>query len=238
MKGYIDNYIEYLLKEGLIKTYDLNYLLDYLFQTLHSLKITEFSIDVRGNTLKILFHKNLDLEFVKWFITTLNTFGYFLSFVYLENNLGLNGFGFDEFEKEYLNEKIIKYKEIHFVVEPKFDEKAENIGTVYHLTKKDNLEKIEEIGLVPKNKNRKSYHPERIYLSLTLDDSKMVSISMNPYYNKKKQIILEINLKDLYVNNFLDEKNLISLYKDPNSKGIYTYDNIPPDRIIRKIELN
>lgn len=52
------------------------------------------------------------------------------------------------------------------MLESKFDEVLKHKpNTIYHVTNINNLNKIKKIGLVPKSKNKKSHHLDRIYLT-------------------------------------------------------------------------
>ncbi|WQJ53643.1 MAG: hypothetical protein [Wendovervirus sonii] len=83
--------------------------------------------------------------------------------------------------------------------------------TFYHITHMKHLEKIKNIGLVPKSRFN---YPSRIYLTNNieyLDDFD---------YDMQNSVILKIRLKR-------GQK----LYVDPRCEGFFTYDNISPDEI-------
>lgn len=107
------------------------------------------------------------------------------------------------------------------VIMPKFDPK--NIGGkpsfMYHVTRKKILPKIFKIGLIPKHKDRQVYHPDRVYLT----DSLELAWGLKKEFervDKDEYEILKISTKGLNVKLYSDV--------DARQNGFYTLENIPP----------
>ena len=132
-----------------------------------------------------------------------------------EGNLAYNDF-------KYLSNKFI---EIMITFESKYESgayrnnlKVPNIA--YHLSIQLFKNNILENGLYPKSLNRKSKHPERIYMFYNKNKylELLQSLKISDIFNNKdnKYMLLEIKLTD---------KNII--HTDPNYiDGFYTTDNI------------
>lgn len=119
-----------------------------------------------------------------------------------------------------------QYKSIWIKFYANFDKKADKllrgVTKIYHATPKTNLDKIMKRGLIPKNSGIYGPYPNRIYFGTS---KKTVSdLFMYDEFRFKLQdaVFLEINLKKVPNAKF---------YIDPESSGIYTYDEIPPDAI-------
>lgn len=215
-----------LFKEGLIKTYPLNF-------TIQSLgKYGIVKVIQNKPYLKI---KDKSKSNVEKLINHINTLGYFVS----QYKVLFNG-------KETKPENYIDYKEsgdvinnlnnineLWFIIEPKFDDTTNNnIVFLYHLTEKININKIKTNGLIPKSKSKKSYHPDRIYV---VDDIK-----------KLKDVLTHFTSEDKNINDFvilkIDYKLAGSprLHNDPNylNMGYYLIDNIRPKSIVDVINAN
>ena len=215
-----------LFKEGLIKTYPL----DFTIQSLGKYGIVK--VIQNKPYLKV---KDKNKSNVEKLITHINTLGYFVS----QFKILFNG-------KETTPENYVDYKEssdvinnlnnineLWFIIEPKFDETANNnIGSLYHLTEKINLPKIKTNGLVPKSRSKKAYHPDRIYV---VDDIKKLKDILTHFTSEHKNIndfsIVKIDYK-LAGNP--------KLYNDPNylNMGYYLTDNITPEAIVGAINAN
>ncbi|MFA5153622.1 MAG: hypothetical protein WC554_13745 [Clostridia bacterium] len=114
------------------------------------------------------------------------------------------------------------YRTIKFLFEPKYDTPAITYESrLYHITPSINVEKILKNGLVPRSRSKKSYHPERVYLSRSLDNArKLVSIfKTTSKINNWTIIMVDILLV-----------NELHLYKDQNFKdmGYWTLNTITP----------
>jgi len=219
MKKYIEH-----IKEGLIKTYNIE-------KYYNSLDIELSSIGVKSKIniiskfiydLEISNPQELSNDKLKYIIDiNKNLLGYYPSYIWIENNIGINGF---KFNNKYLSNKYLNIK-IRF--ESKYEDglyknDLEVPKISYHLSPSKNRNKILDIGLYPKSGNRKTFHMDRIYLFYNLDDYKRLL--------KLLKMIDKINSKyDLYEISLTD-KNII--HSDPNYiNGFYTYDNISPINI-------
>lgn len=228
----IKNYKEYsnLLKEGLIRTHDINKYQRILTDYIDSLNI-KYSINIVD---KLKFYVELqtnNLNVVESVNHQSYTLGYFPS----------------EYKVTLLNGMSNKFKELNFnfqnisSVEVSYESKYEdglytnNIicpNKLYHLSKSKNWDSIDKNGLYPKSKNRVSVHPERIYL---FDD-------INNYI----PLLNRLKLSD-GINGFNYKYDLLEidtsgdkliLHTDPNYRfGYFTYDNISPN-IINRIKNN
>lgn len=115
-----------------------------------------------------------------------------------------------------------KYEEI--IIKPKFDQKDifSKPTFLYHVTPIKNVEKILKIGLIPKSKNKTSFHPDRIYLTDTLEIAWSL-IKQFERIEKVEYTILKIESKNLNVKLYSDI--------DLRQNGYYTLENIPPKYI-------
>jgi hypothetical protein len=157
-----------------------------------------------------------------------------LELLNLTNNLGwyptnmTYGSNFKDVVKWDKKQSAIKllfandYRTIKFLFEPKFDVRAtEYEARLYHLTPTMYVKKILKNGLVPKSRSKKSYHPERIYLSRSLDDAKKLIPKFKELFNIENWTVLMVDTILIYV---------LHLYKDQNFKdmGYWTLNTITP----------
>jgi hypothetical protein len=124
-------------------------------------------------------------------------------------------------DKSKIKDYVLNSKNIFISIEPNFDEKVDFDGEyLYHTTDKKNLDKILSVGLIPKSKNTRSFYPERVYLSPSLEYMDSIKYQLNT--NKPAEYV------------FLKVKNYdgLSLYKDVRFQGgFYTFDSIAPKYI-------
>jgi hypothetical protein len=213
-----------LIKEGLIKTYNIEKYKSSLEIELNSIGI-KYNLNILSKyifELEIMNSSSLEnkkLEFILSIIK--NILGYYPSYIWIENDFGLNFFKFKTF---YLNNRY-KYIKIRF--ESKYEDglyyNTLDVPKIcYHLSPTKNRNKILKLGLYPKSGQRKTYHPDRIYLfynhndfNCLLDMLKLTDIDNFEYD------LYEISLDDKFI-----------IHSDPNyDKGFYTYDNISPEKI-------
>jgi len=236
---FIKNFKDYIesINEGLIKTHDGLKAIENTVTELNLLGIKSqgsfkdniisliindfFSID--STQIEILF----DLLSAK----LTNQFGWFPSSMDILSNNGIvNKMIYNE---DYILINYKNIKKIEITYESKFNTLYLNqVDKLYHLTIKEYKNKINKIGLIPKSKNKKTYHTDRIYLCSELNDCKLLIPQMKMYYSNEKinqmvilknkqfrknteYIIYEVNNKDLN----------LKLYKDPRFKelGYYSY---------------
>ena len=97
---------------------------------------------------------------------------------------------------------------------------------LYHLTPSRSVPNILKYGLVPKTRNKKSVHPDRIYLTTTNQAAK----ELLPEFIKHEKIhewtVLKINIKNVDVTQF-------RVFVDPAypHNGLFTLSNISPQYI-------
>jgi len=223
MKFY--KYKEYcnLVKEGLIKTHNITNTIDILSSYLSKYK-EDFSLyseldNSYSNKKFSLYLDNYSNNILDNIITLVSNLGYYPSCFYYNRNLF-------KFTKENL--KKFKLKPIKIVFDAKYDnEYIPNNYIIYHITSKNNVEKILNNGLCPKSKNKLSIHPERIYFLETIGECKNLINHFNSIEDFKNvtYVILKINIK--IIKNDIEEIKY-TFFEDPNSSGFYTYNNISP----------
>lgn len=233
---------EQKLSEGLIKTHDISESVDILnnFFDLQN----DRTIDIKNNKIHLKFETITLDEFFKLFLL-INNLGYEISKITMFNYRDMpKQIDTNVFKNDYLiedNLKNIKY--LSFDLEPKYDivyqidfskKETEKTNILYHVTETRFVDRILKNGLIPRSKNTKSNHPERIYLSLNLNVAKEYILEKSKWYTfnpdksniskKSKFDKIEFSIFEITI----DEKDDIIFYKDPNyiDKGIYTYDNI------------
>lgn len=111
------------------------------------------------------------------------------------------------------------------VFEAKFDQTITPPDTLYHITNLSFVDSIKSIGLKPKTLSKRSTHTERIYFSLNRSSSDFLWINLKYNIPKGKGVLLTIDTKGLS-NTFYNDPNF-------NGQGVYTYENIPPQNIIK-----
>jgi hypothetical protein len=205
-----------LVGEGLIKTHNPEKIIDILGRfsndTIDVKLHNEPGINTKGIIL-IYLKPNFRIDQITTLTVFMNNMGYFVSGYFNKNNL---------FTKTYQELGDDLYG-IRF--EPKFDiEYIPESRYLYHVTDGKHLDKILKIGLTPRTKSKSLYHPERIYLAKSINDvlnlKTIFSFSnLESNYDLK---ILKIDLQDLFI--LLREDSQFS-------GGVYTTDNIPPNKI-------
>ncbi len=125
---------------------------------------------------------------------------------------------------DYLKIVIIpeSFKEIYIQFESYQDKDlaiSEIPDTMYYVYNNSNRDKIQRYGIVPKSKSKISYHPERVYVTFSVDDAERFIKQLDDGYEYS---ILKIVTDD-------ELKSYIKLKKDPNfDAGFYTNQNISP----------
>lgn len=221
------------LNEGLIMTHDLYESVEIINNFLgfdgYS-TVNKNKIEVEIDTVK--FENVIEL------LTILNNLGYYTAVLEIKINNRVHKFTLNKLKdnNKFNKNTFDTFEHIKIILEPKYDTKHKlNSDIIYHVTEERYLNRIIKNGLIAKSKNNKTDHPERIYFTYNIEDSKQYIKSKKQHYlyNDRKLrksdkyydtnfIILEVIIPD----------NLI-FYKDPNfkDKGIYTYDNIVPKNI-------
>ena len=219
------------INEGLLKSYDIDFVIEKSYMQLSILN-TDFTIDkLKNNTIKLtIFNfKNTLIDSIFNLLNSnfVNMFGWFPSYLYLENTVGQKTrMNYDE---KYLK-RIYKYLDnISIIYESKFNDELNISDKLYHISIQEHENKIIKYGIIPKTKNKISSHGNRIYVCMDLESCYNLIGRMSFYFfdsNPKintKWVIYEINTNELD----------IKLYKDPNylNKGGYLLGNIPPTNI-------
>ena len=229
----IINFNEYLdkINEGLLKTYDIDFVIDKSLQRLSVLNIKFDIIKQPNNTIKLILY-SFDRVLIDNLFGLLNKnftnlFGWYPSYLYLENLSGMkNRMNYDE---RYLK-KMHKYLgEVSIIYESKFDIDVDIPDKLYHLSIQEYEDKILKMGIIPKTKNKISSHGNRIYVCPSIDDCEDLIDEMDFYFfDKNKKVNTRWIIYEIDTNN-LDLK----LYKDPNyiNKGFYLLGNIPSNNI-------
>jgi RNA:NAD 2'-phosphotransferase (TPT1/KptA family) len=114
--------------------------------------------------------------------------------------------------------------------EPIYGEKISDIpNTVYHVTDLSNVENIKLKGLLPKNTNKISYHPRRVYLLTKEEDAE--DLIENFKFKIDNPVILTIDITNI--------KDNLNFYKDIiYPKGVFIDQRISPKYIINYKRVN
>jgi len=94
---------------------------------------------------------------------------------------------------------------------------------VYHISPRNNKEKIMKIGLAPKSSNKTANYLSRIYLTYKLSDVDKLLSDIRFHPDSKEFVIFKIKVKELL------KHRIVRFFEDPAYKGFgfYTYENIP-----------
>lgn len=221
-----------MINEGLTKTIPFNVV---------KKKMIEYGV---GKDEIFIMGKDRGTELIKIFVKANKRKGFYNDMIKrMENLFGWFLLGYlEDFEPVDTNiEQVKKYLEYNIemikqeypeetnldigtlVFEPKFSQKESIPRTLYHITDKKVLNKIEKQGLVPRSMRKLTYHPDRIYFLKNKRDAK--SLLDHKDFAIDEPVLLTIDTKGLD----------IKLMKDPNMlDAVYTQDNIPPKNIIAK----
>lgn len=235
LKGIIRDPFDGTIYEGLIQTVDIEKATDIIKKQFGNIKGAD--IVNSNNEIKIGFEPSyVDPKLERYsygikdpniskIIQLTNNLGYFPSIVKYEkfDNTFITQKFNNKLFREYLDENKPEF--LVMIFEKKYDEKIDPPKFIYHITNEKFIPNIRKIGFKPKTLNKNSSHPDRIYFSINKDSSEQLWDNLKLYYEKNKGVLVTINtskLKD------------VSFYNDPNfnKKGIYTYNNIPPESII------
>jgi hypothetical protein len=213
------------IKEGLIKTYPIKTAIKVLNRDLKGLN---FNIDFESDTNTIfikLLSTDLNLDKLISIYRSINLCGYFVSnydfYNSSDNNIDylVHNDSLDKIFIDILTDKIKKSYFTQLTVESRFNKITNMTEFLYHVTLKSNKNKINNIGLVPKSKNKRANHNDRIYLGF----DKIITKNLAYQFSNGDYILLEVDTEGLN----------IKLYDDPDfpGNGVYTYDNIPKSNI-------
>jgi hypothetical protein len=206
------------LKEGLIKTTNIG-------KTINLLKSSfDFGFEYQrdNNTFEVTFHQ-INKNTLNKFLKYINNLGWFPSYITTPLYKG-------KWEENKYNEDLSKIR-----FEAKFDEEVvENIPSIlYHITPTQNVNKILNIGLVPKSRSKASYHPDRVYLGRSIR-------GMGKLAPQMYQRTGDLNFTILKIDTNMVPGGYLRLYTDPNysKEAYYTLNNIPPQAIEKIKDIN
>jgi hypothetical protein len=213
------------LEEGLIKSTSIGQTVSLLKKQIPNWDFT-YEKGGKSITVEVLAVGDVySLEDLNKLNTLLNSLGWFISYMFIQG-VGLN-------IRDRYDEKVLRHafqnkatEEISLVCEAKFDQKVNKIPDfLYHIAPLKNWEKIHSIGLVPKSRSKRSYHPERVYLGK--DEKHTIDLASKFYQvtGTKEWVLLKIDIS-------MVPGDYLRLYYDPNFKhGYYTLNNIPPQAV-------
>lgn len=234
LKGIIRDPFTGEIYEGLIKTVDIDKATEIITKQFGNLPGAD--IVNSDKEIKIGFEPQYsDLTVDKYSSTQLYDQN-ISKIIQLTNNLGYfpSVFGYEKNNKikteKYSSSKLkqvmdeVEPEFLLLVFEKKYDEVIGAPKFVYHITDEKYLNKIKSTGLTPKTKSKLATHPERIYVALDKEDALDLWGKMKTFISSGKGVLLTIDT----------EKLDNTFYNDPNfqNKGVYTYNNIPPQSII------
>ena len=214
---------EFEIYEGLIKSQPL-YLANIILKKHYNIKL-----NYKDNTFTIRYIFNEDYSIAKKelekLIQVTNNLGWFPS-IFSSYDVHRN---YKKREWDSKNEDIIEdfiaqgFNNILFSFEAKFDILQERYPRfLYHVCETQFTDKILKYGLSPRYRTQRSYHPERVYLSKTLNDARDYA------YKRFKED--KIEFQDILIIDTITIKIYLKLYRDPNyiEKGVYTLNHITP----------
>lgn len=232
------------LKEGLIKTTPPGQTIDILKK-----QFPEWNFDYKKGdqdfVIEILKIQNgIQSKYFEKLLPLLNNLGWFIAYVEIYGTDTDASPGKDAVSIKILdkyNEQVVKdafqNKKIHSIYlecEAKFDQKVNKIPNfLYHIAPLKNWEKIQKIGLVPKSRSKKAYHPERVYLGKDEKHTADLAPKFYQFNGTKEWVLLKIDTNAV-------PGDYLKLYHDSAFiHGYYTLNNIPPQAIekIKNIEL-
>ena len=231
------NFKEYMveLNESRLHTTGVLQVKDFLkgwVQGYHGVKI-DIDINITNNTFYLDIYHSGDFHINKFYmiINMCENLGFFPSLMVIDNNIDViklykssKSNDFIDFLKNY---DIIFSKKIELKFESWQDKDIDPIDipdVLYHVCREADKDKINKYGLVPKSKSKRSYHPDRVYLFLDLEQAQNMVDTFNSDI-KQDYTIIELDIDD-------NLKSSLYLKQDPNhSYGFYTTTNIHPNYI-------
>ena len=203
---------ENFLNEGLIKSVDIETCISILEKNLINVKKIQAN-SYNSNLIIIEFTKP---TLIKDIIKLINNLGYYILQIRNVNN--------KETEKFNDNDLIITAQ-----IGAKYPKEEYLSEYLYHITRKDNLEKILKIGLVPKSKEKIVKHPDRIYFFK--EEEVAIYFVDELYLDPENAVILKIDTKGLNIKIYQDPEISDSDGGYAGDAGYFTTSNIPPSHI-------
>ena len=220
-----------LLYEGLITSYPMKTITHQLNKKGYNIS----SLDKLNNVFTIFLEYKSNQEFIKHIkiIESINTVcGWQLA------ELQCGASRFKDVDK-FLNSKYINQSTFVLLrIQPLYNIEITKIpNKLYHLTPKENGDKILKYGLSPKTHSKRAKHSDRIYFidSYNIDKIKHLIKALIQYEPAIKSGIYYL----LEISNPIHTIPGLKLYKDPDySHGIYTLQAIDPTVITKIKEFN
>lgn len=135
----------------------------------------------------------------------------------------------DEFLKLFDPDSKKRVVRFSFQCEPRWgDPSIIPPPTLYHIAPTSRIPKIIRTGLQPRSSGaRRASHPNRLYLCMNQEDTLPMArrMSFSDFVSRRYtggHDLLAVDTTGLNT----------TFYQDPHSTGVYTYDNIPPEKII------
>jgi hypothetical protein len=191
-----------------------------------------------------IFYKFINFKDIPEINKFMESFGWFPAFI--QNPSSQSKFG----KYSELNLKNLSSTSRNLVIryDAKYDFEIDSSKQdfYYHLIPDILYKKIELMGLTPKNKEKVSSHPERIYLLNSASDEDYEEVALSLWVTwpqKTRDLIKSYYLLQIDVKNLIKDKK-IKLYNDPMfsmaNGAVWTYENIPPIyiKLINKILVN
>lgn len=233
IKSLINHYPEEHLtnvQEGLIKSTEIGQAIGILKR-----KYPSWSFEYDKNDNK--FHVTIELDSnsttdLKYFEKLLSNLGWVISAVQFRTHK--NKMESSRFTEKYLYSKLgnlDRYKYVRLYCEAKFDQQIplnRLPEKLYHSCPLQAWEKIKKQGLVPKSRSKKAYHPERVYLSSSVEKAEEIIPRLATYASNfsKDWVIIEVDMDSI--------QDYAVLYRDPNfSAGYYVVNNIPSQALTK-----
>lgn len=216
-----------VIMEGLIRTYPQSKSKDIILD-----RFPELEVDIMSDGEICVHGKETVMDELKNYIPLFTNLGYFISMVSFD-------FEGEHWTQEYNNNS----KPTAVIIEAKFDNEVSNIPkTLYHASPLKYKHKILKHGFAPRNNCRISNHPERVYVSDSLNTVEMFAKSLkddNNELDKNKNKNLREYYDDGYCIYEISGSCISKLYSDVNLRetGFYILHNIPPScfKLIREV---
>lgn len=234
MKYYINKWSDFILNETL-RTTDIDITINNVFD---ELQLSGINCNLTKNENKILlelfdFDSMLVVDSMFDYICSLfiDRNGWFPSIMKITKTNGkMNTLKYDQ---DFIIQNQNNIQNVVITYEPKYDIVKEMPEKLYHISILSYKDKILKNGLIPKSKNKKSIHLDRIYLCKTIESCKYLINDMKYLYNKQKLLNIDDEIKHNWVIFEIDCVGLnLKLYNDSNYKyGYYIVDNIKPENI-------
>ena len=195
--------------------------------------LARFSVTVREGVKKIQldFKYNLNKQELDHLLKLINNLGWFVSSVLVfRSDINWKKFNYSDFIENEMDRRWLSFQ-----LEAKFDLELNihDYDEIYHISPSVNKDKILRIGLVPKSKEKKMSHPERIYFA---EENDMDSIG---FQVSKAMPNIPLSIFKIDFRKAIRHNPSIRLFDDPNfHSGFFTLSNIPPQFISWEGELN